>query len=178
MATNIGNTEAETANTRNINDTIAAIKITTTEAGTLNSISAYVSTEVANKTGVLTKCALYTADGVFVAETEEIDLNAADTNPHWQTYDFSIGQSLTTATDYWLAIWGKPGEGATYPRIMAGAPDTVSDEFISQTYAASWPTPLAPTGTSYHYAIYGTYTAGGGGATPLEANLSDSLIYG
>jgi hypothetical protein len=173
MAT-FGDTDSTNSGYIQVYDTYTVTRFTTgsnlTEDGTVSKISALISVDSANN-ATYCKCAIYDNAGALVSgsETAEVNVQAADTNPHWYDFTLLTPKALVAGT-YRLVLWGDEGANSTWPRhvygtgVTGGTYNSAALTYVTGT--GNWPATIGTTGYStgaYH--IYATYTAGGGAST-------------
>ncbi len=141
------------ASSVSIENVIGCVGDTPADAGTADSISAYIFSFTSTAT---IKAALYVAsdESLLSPQTEEITVTAFA----WNTLDFSGGPSIS-AVKHYIGCWG--GTAAVTLRADTGSS---GHRFRSITYDG-WPDPLAGTTSATIRTIYCTYTVGGAPAT-------------
>lgn len=140
-----------------IKDRISGSWFTCPEAGTGDSMTAYIEMlpgPVAPPPTQSVRYAIYKkSDNSFVEETEEYSTTSS-LKPQWMTLNFSTSPSLQNI-DYWLVAWGgSTGEGD----VLLYYDSDTNGGYQDQTYN-SFPDPWSPTAEKKKYSIYCTYTA-------------------
>ena len=148
-----------------VKDRISGSWFTCPEAGTADSMTAYITMIVGPTVPPPTqsvKYALYKkSDNSFVDNTEEY--STANLLPSWKTLDFKTPPSLQNI-DYWLVAWGgSTGQGDVLLYYDTGT----NGGYQNRTYN-SFPDPWSPTTENKKYSIYCTYTPAAVPATYLK----------
>ena len=134
---------------------------TMSEDGTVTMISANYS----NNSTRNAKCAIYDGpSGTATLMSPQSTENLSTTNG-WN--DFSVSSlSLTNGVGYHVLSWVEgPASGGVSIRHDTGG--SGQDRVSAQSYAGSWPSPVAFTTGNTLRSIYATYTTGGGGDTQI-----------
>lgn len=142
---------------QSIIDRISGSWFTCPEAGTGDSITAYIGMDpgpVAPPPTQSVRYAIYKkSDNSFVEETEEYS-STSIIKAEWITLNLLTSPSLQNI-DYWLVAWGgSTGSGDVW---LFYDSDT-NGGYQDQTYN-SFPDPWSPTSENKKYSIYCTYTA-------------------
>jgi len=141
-----------------VSNFLRGTKFTCSEAGTAQSITAYIDTSA---TGKILFAIYKSSDSSLVGYTEE----GTDLPTGWQTLDIVAGGTLE-ATDYYIVSWANAGYKVRYKsQTYAGA-------YMSKTYTGTPPDPWSKTLGSYMFSIYCTYSIGGGQTHYGAATLS------
>lgn len=171
-AADIGNTGSTSNDTRGFGGGYYAIQITTTEAGTLTSITGRISATGAHRT----RAWLTDSSGnILASSTVRTDIGSTLAD---HTFTGFGSYSLSTTTTYYLVIGSDPGNtaniayeiGLTYDGYLGGSGthdvDTPDD-----------PLSLTIDGSARDFAIYATYTPGSS-AVPISALQNTSKGIG
>ena len=157
------------ASNSSIENTAYGYEFTMTEAGTLDSISAYCIEN--GSTGAhTTECAVYEADDTRLAVSAQKN-DWVNATAAWGTHTVSGSPSLSNAATY-RALCGSSGGGSTLSLYYDDNISAQNPALISYTLG-SYPDPgTAVSTTTEDYSVYVTYTAGGGGG-----NGEDGMYY-
>ena len=144
---------------------------TSTEAGTITRLSAYID----GAGGTDTTIGLIYSDNSGVPQTllaNSANVTITDSNYAW--YNYTLSYEMQDATKYWFMIYSggedhnigrddTGGEGYwSAGRTWANIPDPFTDDQTSMGAAA------------YNYSIYATYTVSGDSTPPTYSGLSSS----
>jgi len=153
-------------------DRISGSWFTCPEAGTADSITAYLS-RWGHWSGYHdeVKCAIYKkSDNSLVGESEEW-YNEGWYGPDWHTFNFPTPKPSLQNIDYYLVVWSLKSD---YNHGMYIYYDSETNKGAYQTLTYnSFPDPWSPTSEDKIYSIYCTYTAGAAGDTtpPTYSNV-------
>lgn len=144
-----------------ITDFLQLNRFTAETTGTLASMSIYIDTD--NTTKV--KMALYDSSRNLIASTQEINPTTG-----WNTATFSSPPSVTSGTEYCLAIWCDGSSGSNTLTTYVESYDYQNDLYNTYDYSSLsgvFPSSLGTPASQWNrkLSIYATYTAGGS-ATP------------
>jgi len=147
-------------------DTILGTLHTSSEAGTIQSLSMYLATNAAANCEY--EGALYlSSSGALVEQTDNGTVVAAES---WRTVNFASGQ-FSASTDYYISAWGQ-GTGGSYGIINIYYDSTsgkTSKQFTKDYAANAWEDPITwgSTDNDRQYSMYITYSV------HLTINLTD-----
>jgi len=143
-----------------------------TEAGTANSITAYLSRNLETQS-INAKCAIYDHDTLaLVGYTEQ----KAITTKQWYSFSITSGGALTANHNYVLVAWSNQVwddlfGSYDYAKLYWDAGDANQGHYQSKNYN-SFPDPLVPTHDNNKYSIYCTYSTGG---VAYTVNLTETV---
>lgn len=156
---------------------ISACFFTTSEAGTLTTISSYSKASGASSTRPHA-AAIYTnvsgeANGKVAEDSGNVTLT---TTASW--WDNSISASINNATIYWLANWTDTSSGGRDVYYDSGS--TNQRESGSGSTFESWPATTFVTSvfTARQVSIYATYTAAAGTVSPKGKMTTNTFFWG
>ena len=141
-------------------------QFTSSGAGTITALDAYVSNANANFQG-LTTGAIYSGNNVIANGKSSEYSSAYTTAPYWRTSGFSVNPTISAAT-YWLALSGDATVAKFYFDATVGTHG--NDTTAYDTFPDPWADDSSGTRT---FSIYATYTPGAAG-TNIKINISDT----
>ncbi len=132
-----------------------------------------VSTMFAKVTAITGKykCAIYSESNSL--PNKLLRFTAEVTNPGlgWQTFPLTAPQSLTSGSNYWLAIWSDADNAQVYYTDSTG-----TLRWALTNYATAWPDPIVTTGGSNpKYCIYAVGDAAPPTLTITTTSLPDGV---
>ena len=161
---------------QNLWNIIAGSVFACTEAGTADSITAYIGVGSSPTGGhdTYVKCAIYDSSLNLVGSSAQVLLPKATTG--WRTFNFSDPKPSLSIANYWLVAWAEFPHATFSTWLYYNAGDANQGLTKATTYNG-FPNPLVtPTYSSNKYSIYCTYTVTGGGVTVKKgSNLAATM---
>jgi len=154
--------ETAGGSSENLWNIIAGSVFACTEAGTADSITAYIKVGSTPTGGhdTYVKCAIYDSSLNLVRSTAQVLLPKATTG--WRTFNFSDPKPSLSIANYWLVAWAEFPH-ATYSTWLYYNAGDANQGLTKATTYNGFPNPLVtPTYSSNKYSIYCTYTVSGG----------------